>query len=166
MKKKIIGLFLAVICCIAGFSQDMSKFNLYKPAEDAQKALDEVVKQAKKEGKHVMIQAGGNWCIWCARFNDFVTKDLSLDSMIQKNYVVYHLNYSKENFNSKLFEKLRFPQRFGFPVFVVLDGKGELIHTQNSAYLEEDKGYSREKVMEFFSHWAPAAFNPANYKEQ
>jgi len=98
MKKKIIGLLLTVMFFGTGYSQDLSKFNLYKPAEDAEKALEAVVKQAKKEGKHVFVQAGGNWCIWCARFNDFVTKDLSLDSMIQKNYVVYHLNYSKENF--------------------------------------------------------------------
>ncbi len=49
---------------------------------------------------------------------------------------------------------------------MVLDGKGELMHTQNSAYLEEGKGYSKDKVMEFLGHWAPAAFNPVNYKEQ
>ena len=164
--KKITALVLSVAFCTVGYTQDLSKFNLYKPAEDAEKALDAAVKQAKKEGKHVFVQAGGNWCIWCARFNDFVTKDASLDSMIQKNYVVYHLNYSKENFNTKLFAKLKFPQRFGFPVFLVLDGKGDLLHTQNSAYLEEGKGYSKDKIMEFLSHWAPAAFDPANYKEQ
>jgi thioredoxin-related protein len=164
--KKITALVLSVAFCTIGYTQDLSKFNLYKPAEDAEKALEAVVKQAKKEGKYVFVQAGGNWCIWCARFNDFVTKEASLDSMLQKNYVVYHLNYSKENFNTKLFAKLKFPQRFGFPVFLVLDGKGELLHTQNSAYLEEDKGYSKSKVMEFLSHWAPAAFDPANYKEQ
>ncbi len=164
--KKLTALVLTIAFYTIGYAQDLSKFNLYKPAEDAEKALDAAVKQAKKEGKHVFVQAGGNWCIWCARFNDFVTKEASLDSMIQKNYVVYHLNYSKENFNTKLFAKLKYPQRFGFPVFLVLDGKGDLLHTQNSAYLEEGKGYSKDKVMEFLSHWIPAAFDPANYKEQ
>ena len=164
--KKLTALVLTIAFYTIGYAQDLSKFNLYKPAEDAEKALDAAVKQAKKEGKHVFVQAGGNWCIWCARFNDFVTKEASLDSMIQKNYVVYHLNYSKENFNTKLFAKLKYPQRFGFPVFLVLDGKGDLLHTQNSAYLEEGQGYSKDKVMEFLSHWIPAAFDPANYKEQ
>lgn len=151
--------------CMCAFSQDMKKFNLYKPEENAEKAIAAAVKEAKKEGKHVFVQAGGNWCVWCARFNDFVTKDLSLDSMIQKNFVVYHLNYSKENYNKDILAKYGYPQRFGFPVFLVLDGKGNLLHTQNSAYLEESKGYSREKVMEFFSHWTTAALDPANYKE-
>lgn len=166
MKTVVFSLLLTLFFCNEGQTQDLSKFNLYKPAEDAEKALDAVVKDAKKSGKHVFVQAGGNWCIWCARFNDFVTKDASIDSLVQANYVVYHLNYSKENFNAALLKKLGFPQRFGFPVFMVLDGKGKLLHTQNSAYLEEGKGYSKAKVMEFLQHWSPAALDPVNYKEQ
>jgi thioredoxin-related protein len=166
MKTVVFSLLLTLFVSYQGQSQDLSKFNLYKPSEDAEKALDAAVKEAKKSGKHVFVQAGGNWCIWCARFNDFVTKDASIDSLVQANYVVYHLNYSKENFNTALFKKLGFPQRFGFPVFMVLDGKGKLLHTQNSAYLEEGKGYSKVKVMEFLQHWTPAALDPVNYKEQ
>lgn len=155
-------MFLAIY----GHSQDLGKFRLYRPDENAEKGIGEALKQAKKEGKHVFIQAGGNWCIWCARFHDFITSDKSLDSLVQQNFVVYHLNYSKENYNKKIMEKYGFPQRFGFPVFLVLDAEGHLLHTQNSAYLEEGKGYSREKVKEFFEHWTPAALDPARYKEQ
>jgi thioredoxin-related protein len=114
----------------------------------------------------VFIQIGGNWCIWCARFNDLVTKDGSIDSLISANYVVYHLNYSKENKNEALLAKYGYPQRFGFPVFLILDGNGKLLHTQNSGYLEKDKGYDREKVMGFFSDWTPSALDPKQYKEQ
>ena len=166
MKKRFSVFLLLTGFCLAVSAQDLSKFNLYKPAENAEKAIEQAVKNAKESGKHVFIQIGGNWCIWCARFNDFVTKDLSIDSLIQQNYVVYHLNYSKENYNKKLLAKYGYPQRFGFPVFLVLDGKGKLLHTQNSAYLEEGKGYGKGAVMEFFNHWKPAALDPANYKEQ
>ncbi|MNC89377.1 hypothetical protein D3C83_53020 [compost metagenome] len=79
---------------------------------------------------------------------------------------MYHLNYSKENYNKEVLAKYGFPQRFGFPVFLVLNAEGKLIHTQNSAYLEEDKGYSKRKVVEFFNHWSPKAFKPEQYKEQ
>jgi thioredoxin-related protein len=157
---------MVFMSCMTVLSQDMKKFNLYKPDENAEMGIEAAVKQAKKEGKHVFIQAGGNWCIWCARFNDFVTTDLSIDSLVQQNFVVYHLNYSKENYNKKILEKYHYPQRFGFPVFLVLDGNGKLIHTQNSAYLEEGKTYSRDKVMEFFNHWSPSALDPTKYKEQ
>lgn len=164
--KKYLFIFLLLALPFLLKAQDMKKFNLYKPDENAEKGIEAAVKKAKKEGKHVFVQAGGNWCIWCARFNDFVTKDLSIDSLVQQNFVVYHLNYSKENYNKKILEKYHYPQRFGFPVFLVLDGNGKLIHTQNSAYLEEGKSYSRDKVMEFFNHWSPSAMDPSKYKEQ
>lgn len=163
---RISFMLLLTVLSVGAFSQDLTKFKLYKPEENAEKAIEAAVKEAKQSGKHVFIQIGGNWCIWCMRFDDFVTNDKSIDSMIKKNYVVYHLNYSKENYNKKILAQYGYPQRFGFPVFLVLDGKGNLLHTQNSAYLEEAKSYSRSGVMEFFGHWAPSAFDPGNYKEQ
>jgi thioredoxin-related protein len=162
--RKNILLIAFTLASAVSFSQDLSTFKLYSPADNAEAEIARVVKQAKQSGKHVFVQVGGNWCIWCARFNDMITKDSGIDSLIKANYVVYHLNYSKENKNEKLLAKYGFPQRFGFPVFLVLDGNGKLIHTQNSGYLEQDKGYSREKVTGFFTDWSPSALDPKQYK--
>jgi len=165
--KKILLLVLIIASSTMIFSQDMTKFKLYRPEEKAEMEIANAVKKAKAEGKHVFIQIGGNWCIWCARFNDFVTTDKQIDSLINSNFVVYHLNYSKENYNAKLLAKYGYPQRFGFPVFLVLDGEGKLIHTQNSGYLEDGKtGYVKEKVVGFFHDWKPAALDAKQYKEQ
>jgi len=159
-------LFLLVFS-FSAFSQDMKKFSLYKPEEKAEAELANAIAEAKKTGKHVFVQIGGNWCIWCARFHEYIANDKQLDSLVNANYVVYHLNYSKENYNVKLLTKYKFPQRFGFPVFLVLDGEGNLIHTQNSWYLEDGKtSYDREKVKTFFSEWSPKVFDPSQYKEQ
>ncbi|MDZ4795598.1 MAG: thioredoxin family protein, partial [Bacteroidota bacterium] len=159
----LAAIFLLSISC---YSQDLTKFKLYKPEENAKDKIEEAVKEAKKSGKNVLVQIGGNWCIWCARFNDFVTKDASLDSLVNSNYIVYHLNYSKENKNKDLLEKYDFPQRFGYPVFLVLNEKGDLIHTQSSWYLESGKSYDKEKVTAFFNDWSKKAFDPAQYKEE
>lgn len=167
--KKCILPLVALFFVITSQAQDLSKFNLYKPMENAEAGIANAVKQAKSSGKHVFIQIGGNWCIWCARFNDLVTTDKSIDSLVQANYVVYHLNYSKENKNEKLLAKYGYPQRFGFPVFLVLDGNGKLLHTQNSGYLEAgqgSKGYNTETVKGFLNDWSKHALDPAQYKEQ
>ncbi|MBK7289676.1 MAG: thioredoxin family protein [Chitinophagaceae bacterium] len=163
--KKLVFIIGFVFSAIVGFSQDMKTFNLYKPAENAKEQILTAVKEAKKSGKHVLIQIGGNWCIWCARFNDLITTDKSIDTLVNDNYVVYHLNYSKENFNLELLKKYKFPQRFGFPVFLILNEEGDLIHTQNSEYLESGKGYDKEKVTTFFNNWSTKAIDPSNYKE-
>ena len=164
--KKYLALALTMIISVSTlFAQDMKKFKLYKPDEDAEKKIEAAIKQAAQEKKHVFIQIGGNWCIWCARFHDFITKDKEIDSLIKANFVVYHLNYSPENENEKLLARYGYPQRFGFPVFLVLDGKGNLLHTQNSAYLEDGNlSYVRKEVIGFFKDWSPSALDPANYK--
>jgi thioredoxin-related protein len=164
MKSIFVLLFIFISGVLS--AQDMTKFHLYNPEENARKQIDAAIKKAKDEGKHVFIQVGGNWCIWCARFNDFVTSDKQIDSLMNANYVVYHMNWSKENKNSELLMKYNFPQRFGFPVFLILDAKGDLLHTQNSAYLEEGKSYSKEKVLGFFNDWTPKALDPVQYKDQ
>ncbi len=166
MKKFFLAVLSAIITSVA-FSQDLSKFKLYKPDENANAAILSVVKEAKASGKHVLVEIGGNWCIWCARFNEFVSNDKSLDSLVSSNYIVYHLNYSKENKNADLLAKYGFPQRFGFPVFLVLNENGDLVHTQNSWYLEDGKkSYDKEKVTAFFTDWSINALDPKQYKEE
>ena len=128
----------------------------YNAAENAEARIAELVKQAKAENKNIILQAGGNWCIWCLRFNNFVQTTPELKEIVDENYLYYHLNYSPENKNEKVFAKYENPgAKFGYPVFIVLDQNGKMIHTQDSAVLEEGKGYSKEKVKEFFEKWTP-----------
>jgi thioredoxin-related protein len=139
------------------------KSHLYNPTADAKADITAAVKQASAQHKNVLLQIGGNWCSWCIRFNNQVTKDSSLNTYMNTNYVVLHVNYSQENTNDALMTSLGYPQRFGFPVFIILDSKGNRLHTQNSEYLEEGKGYSKDKVLEFFKGWSPTALDPKSY---
>ena len=128
----------------------------YNEKENAEAKIAELVKQAQTENKNIILQAGGNWCIWCLRFNQFVQTTPELKKVVDENYLYYHLNYSPENKNEKVFAKYDNPgAKFGYPVFIVLDKNGKMIHTQDSAVLEEGKGYSTEKVKAFFQEWAP-----------
>lgn len=161
MKKGIFTLIFLIGFFVSALASDTTL--LYNPKANASADIATAVALAKKENKHVLIQAGGNWCVWCLRFNQFSTSDKQIDSLINADYVVYHLNYSTENKNEAAFAKLGYPQRFGFPVFIVLDQKGSVIHIQNSAYLELGKSYDKEKVMEFLKQWSVAALDPKNY---
>lgn len=128
----------------------------YNETENAEAKIKELIKKAQKENKNIMIQGGGNWCIWCLRFNNFIQTTPELKNLIDENYIYYHLNYSPKNKNEKIFKKYGNPgQKFGYPVFIVLDKSGKQIHTQDSAVLEEGKGYNLEKVKTFFEAWKP-----------
>ncbi|MCD9855239.1 thioredoxin family protein [Epilithonimonas sp. JDS] len=128
----------------------------YHPEANAELDIQNAVKLAKKTHKNVIIQAGGNWCIWCLRFNNYVQQTPELKKVVDDNYVYYHLNWSPENKNEKIFASYGNPgEKFGYPVFIVLDENGKQIHTQDSSVLEEGSGYSLEKVKKFFTTWKP-----------
>ena len=148
---------------INSYGNDSTK--LYNPNANVTKDVENALAKAKKEKKHVLLQIGGNWCIWCYRFNSFVQTDSVLKHLANDNYVIYHLNYSKENKNLDYLKKLGYPQRFGFPVLVVLDANGKQLHTQDSALLEKGNGYDTDKVKSFLKNWAPGAFDDTLYKE-
>jgi thioredoxin-related protein len=158
MKKLILFFFVAL-----SFDSIAQDSLIYHPEVNAAEQIKSATLKANAENKHVLLMIGGNWCKWCRVFNKFVTTDAQLDSTINKDFIVEHINYSKENTNEDLLKKLQFPQRFGFPVFVVLNSKGDLLHTQNSAYLEKGEGYDKETVMEFFHQWRKEALDEKNY---
>jgi len=137
---------------------------IYHPEADAKADIAKAVENAKKNGKHVLLQLGGNWCSWCILFDKLVNSNDTLRTYRDNNYEMLHVNFSPENKNEAVFASLGYPQRFGFPVFVILDGDGKRLHTQNSAYLEKGKGHDPEKVLEFFQNWAPAAIDPKTYQ--
>lgn len=160
------GILTVILILFSSSAYCQQAFSLYRPDADAQKEISEAVQKAKSENKNVFIGIGGNWCGWCKLFNDLVTGDEEIKEYMNNNFVTVHVNYSKENTNDEVLAQLDYPQRFGFPVFVILDADGKRIHTQNSAYLEEGNGHSKKKVLEFFQNWSPEALNPNNYKRK
>ena len=86
-----------------------------------------------------------------------------IDSLLNADYVRVMVNIprEKDKRDYELLATLENPQRFGFPVLVVLNQEGKRIHTQDSWYLEQDKDYDREKVEQFFKMWTVKAVNPS-----
>lgn len=162
--KSFIILFCVVLCALQTQAQDEKK--LYDPTADAQQQIADALSRAKETNKHVFIQVGGNWCSWCILFHKFVEGNEAVKSVFDDNYVPVKLNYSSENKNMDILAKLGYPNRFGFPVFVILDADGKRLHTQDSALLEDGQGYSEKKVVGFFKNWSPAAVDPATYAEK
>ena len=157
--KKYILLFLIILGHSVVFSQNntteviqekMSLPKPYDPMEDGDTRITELLVQAKKENKKLLIQIGGNWCIWCLRFNHLVTTDPELKAILNKKYVYYHLNYSPENKNERAFAKYGNPgEKYGYPAFLILDKRGNIRSIRKTEDMEEGKGYNKTKVKKF-----------------
>ncbi|HEV7381083.1 MAG TPA: thioredoxin family protein, partial [Dyadobacter sp.] len=165
MKKLRIKVSVFAVMMLFTATAFAQKPTIYHPEADAKAQIAAAVSKAGKNNKHVLLQIGGNWCSWCILFDKLVNGNDTLKTFRDNNYEMLHVNYSPENKNEDVLAAMDYPQRFGFPVFVILDGKGKRIHTQNSSYLEKGKGHDPAKVLEFFEQWAPASLDPASYKK-
>ena len=130
---------------------------VYDEEADAMAQIDEALEQARESGRFVICQVGGNWCPWCLRFAKFITDDEEIANVVKENFVYIHVNTSKTNKNEEALRRLGNPGRFGYPVLVILDDEGRVMHIQNSAYLEEGKSYNQKKVLQFFQNWTRQA---------
>ena len=159
MKKRIVFACLVALMTLTGCAQTELK-KVYDEGINPMSQIDDALSRARAEGKFVVCQVGGNWCPWCLRFADFITNDSTISSVIEQNFVYIHVNYHPRKageVGKALMKRLNNAGRFGFPVFVVLDEQGKVLHIQDSSFLEEGKGYNQEKVLRFFQNWTPKA---------
>ena len=163
MRKTIILLLVAMFAITMNAQTALKK--VYNEDINPLEQIDQALVKAKANGKFVVCQVGGNWCIWCLRFADFITNDATISKLINDNFEYIHVNYNPRKSDgaekaaqaAALMTRLDNCGRFGFPVFVVLDDAGKVLHIQDSSFLEEGKGYSQEKVLRFFKNWTPEA---------
>jgi len=163
--KRCSFLVLMIFFTLSLVAQETTK--PYNENADPRADLKKAIAQAKKENKHVLIQFGGNWCPWCIRFHNMAFGAKPIDSLLKANYVYMLLNVpqDKKKRDFTLFREFEYPNRFGYPVFVVLNGEGKQLHIQDSGILEhcQVKGYDTAKVVTFLKMWTPMALDPATY---
>ena len=168
---RIRAIFTLLAVLLVGTASAQSGLKrIYDESIDPIVQIDHALVRARSQGKFVICQVGGNWCPWCLRFADFIAGDTAISRVIEENFEYIHVNYNprqsagaeKAQQAAALMQRLDHCGRFGFPVFVVLDSNGRVLHIQDSSYLEEGKGYHREKVLRFFRNWTPKVVQPAD----
>lgn len=167
MERRVLFGIIALFLTLSVHAQSERKM-LYNEELNPLEQIDQAVARASSTGKFVVCQVGGNWCPWCLRFADFITNDTTISKVIDENFEYIHVNYNPRKSEGgeqaelavALMKRLDNCGRFGFPVLVVLDNTGKVIHIQDSSFLEEGKGYCQEKVLRFFKNWTPKALHP------
>ena len=124
----------------------------YDPKRDAEADIKGAVLEAQRTGKRVLVDVGGEWCIWCHTLDKFFDQNPKLLEDREKNFVMVKINYSPENRNGKVLS--RYPKIPGFPHLFVLDANGKLLHSQDTSELEAGKSYNTKKVSAFLKRWA------------
>jgi thiol:disulfide interchange protein len=125
----------------------------FDPARDAAEDVRLAVTEARNSGRRVLLDVGGDWCIWCRRLDTLFTANRELAEYRDAHYVVVKVNWSKENKNEGVLS--RYPAVSGYPHLFVLGSDGSLVHSQDTGALENGKGHDPDRVMAFLKKWAP-----------
>ena len=123
----------------------------FDPKRDAMQDIGLALTEAQRSNRRVLLDVGGEWCIWCHRLDTVIAKHPALAALLHKKFVVVKVNYSKENKNEKALSRL--PKVPGYPHLFVLSEDGMLLHSQNTSEFESGKRYDPEKIMAFVQAW-------------
>lgn len=150
----------------------------FDPAKNPNADLQAAIAAAAKENKRIILDVGGEWCVWCIRMDYFIEEHAELKKLRDENFVWLKINMSQENENREFLAK--YPAIVGYPHLFVLEKDGSLLHSQSTEELEEkrstiipadakDKEKAREelrekarnlsyelpKFTEFLNKWSP-----------
>ena len=152
----ILIIILLLTVCLTCKKQNIEKLKYapvtkFDPNRDAAKDIADAVVEAKRTGKRILLDVGGDWCIWCHRLDTFFVENKDVDNFLHENFVEVKINYSKENKNEAVLQN--YPKIEGYPHLFILDTDGKLLHSENTGDLESGDHHDRDKVFNFLKAW-------------
>lgn len=126
----------------------------YDPKRNAADDLAMTLKRAKQEHKRVLVQVGGDWCGWCKRMSEFIETNEPVRAAVEKNFLIMKVTKDDEQPNEAFLSQ--YPKINAYPHLFVLESDGTVLHSQDTAPLEEGEGYNEQVYLEFLEKWKEA----------
>ena len=134
------------------------------PLGDARADIAAATAAAKRDGKHVILDFGADWCPDC-RVLDVVLKDPVVKPFVDANFHIVRIDVGRRDRNGDLVEKYRATSGDWIPALVALDSSGEIIGGTSSTG-ERDKSpdtpvlrFTRRttpaELVQLLQRWAP-----------
>jgi thiol:disulfide interchange protein len=144
---------LALLLYQPGETGDFLRAPIYNETADASQQIANALVLAKRENKHVLLQFGANWCVWCHVLHHLFDTNRPIRKKLQSHYIVVLVDVNNGH-NESTVDKYGQPTQFGLPVIVILDSVGKQLVTQSVVEFGENGGYSPQKVLAFLNDWA------------
>jgi thiol:disulfide interchange protein len=124
----------------------------YDPTTDPFAELARAQEEAAAEGKLILVEAGGEWCIWCHYLGKFLTDNPDIEKALESTFVVMKVYFEEEGDNAAFFATM--PKAAGYPHFWVRAADGTVLASQNTLPLEDGaKSYDRGRFRAFIDGW-------------
>jgi len=157
MRPKLRRIGLAVLAAVAlATAVSAAPDAIYDERADAHRQVSAAILEASKSGRNIVLDFGANWCEDCHAL-DAQMRAPELGELIEKNYVVVHIDVGFMTKNVDLAEKYGIPLRKGIPALAVLDLHGKLLYSQDQGQFESARNLSPLSFKQFFERWRPKA---------
>lgn len=126
----------------------------FDPKRDPAADLQAAVVEAQGTGKRILLDVGGDWCVYCHQMDQLFQQHPELAKLRDDNFLTVAVYYGSDNKNPQFLS--HYTKVLGIPHFYVLDDHGRLLRSQHLVELRERGAYSPEKMKEFLLRWSPA----------
>lgn len=120
--------------------------------------LDQLVVEAKKTNKHILVYLHISGCDYCLNMEEFTFDDEMVIAAIKKDFIFVDMNVRDEglvSFDGFKVSKLKFAKEIGYPMYpscLFFDKNGELVY--------DEVGYRDEiKFLETLKTVSSKAYN-------
>ncbi|WP_154806497.1 thioredoxin family protein [Sulfurovum lithotrophicum] len=106
--------------------------------------LDQIVHDAKKTNKHILVFLHITGCNYCLKMQEFTFDDEKVEAEIKKDFIFVDINVRDEgivSFDGLKVSKLKFAKEIGYPMYpscLFFDQNGELVYDE-VGYRDEAK---------------------------
>jgi thiol-disulfide isomerase/thioredoxin len=125
----------------------------YDLQADAKAQVDAALARAKKSGKRVIVDLGGNWCGDCRVFAGILAVP-EVKSFVDAHFEVVLVNVGRYDTN------LDIPARWGIdklaaaPTTLIVSPDGKLVNKDDTIALRDARAMTPQAVVDWLAHWA------------
>lgn len=123
---------------------------------DSRGELDAALARAKKSGKRVIVDLGGNWCGDCRVFAAMVASP-QIKPFVEAHFEMVMVNVGRYDTN------LDIPARFGIdklkaaPTTLIVSPEGKLLNGDDLVALQDARAMTPQAVVDWLARWAAPA---------
>jgi len=98
--------------------------------------LDQLVKEAKKTNKHILVFLHITGCNYCLKMQEFTFDDEKVEAKIKKDFIFVDINVRDKglvSYDNMKVSKLKFAKEIGYPMYpscLFFDQNGELVYDE------------------------------------
>jgi len=127
----------------------------YDEKANADAQVDAAIARAKKNGKRVMIDLGGNWCADC-RIMAGLMELPEMERFLNAHYEIVSVDVGRFNRNLQIPARYGIIQRLeGVPAFLVVTTDGKLVNAGRVSAIQDARHMTPQALADWLAQWTP-----------